>query len=965
MAPEALTIGNWGRRKPVAPINQPTNQPINTDTQQVVRGTDLAGRTVQTNQGPYVMKGPREGIQVTPPVQRLPATVATAENPLIVKGQTVTPPGQPDQKEIDIMVKRAKNEKLADDDLRFLAQKELAARQRPTGQPTAQDIANMGFEERLHFAQQGFNQQRDAQMEAIDQFGQAQQDVYAKRIADAEQRMADTQFQTEAQNNELLKAFEAEQRQAAEMSKGEVIEAGQEGMETLQRSAARRGMSRSSDAERAIAKATANTQKLVQQIELATNSAIRTYQVDLLDKLDQKMEKLQDRVNSLGDAAADAELNVLKQKQQTYVDLMSQDPSNPAKMMELADKLKEQQLAELKENNEAAKELRKEAQANFQFMIGNFGSQAFANTSPEQMANLASNLGLPVETLLSLPATLKEQEAQWDKLKYYDTQDFQQNMKQMDNSFQIARDQLRFDMDIQKLQYDLQKDMSLEQFKSDLSDAKSQKERSIILDALGANYNKYAISGDKSGVNFPTAVPHPAGAGGVVSLNAKLAQAYPDGYRFKASDGPGGLGGQCKWFAQQLTQFADGSGWLGGSSLAATKQNFQKYYKQGKAFKVGEQEVKPGMAVLSSDSKTYGHGYVINAIRPDGKWVVTESNYRGPLTVSNSRVVDPNDPKVIGVLKTVPKPNYAMKGLETLGKGLGAYAQNTPIGGIMGALGKMTQTNVGNEINRRVEQEYQDQYDKANQPLEVEDWQVNAFNQLTASEKSEVMRAAPEFYQAVMQKGGGTDKDRQFVQANQLANRYKGMQDELRTLDQGFAITKSFDVNTKNPYDDQALIFSFMKTLDPGSVVREGEFNTAARNSSMLNSVAAGWNKAITGEGMLTVPQRQNILNTMKKLHAEKSALYADQLREAENVGQQWGIDPNLYLTYRADQLSAPTQTAGPLDLVKSNVRADLENGYAAQDIVKAMLNSEYAADVQADLDKGYTPEELVQLYTQ
>jgi hypothetical protein len=788
------------------------------------------------------------------------------------------------------MIKKAKNETLADDDLRFLAEKELAARKAPS----VEDIANMNFDERLAYSQKGFKESRDQQMNALDQFGQQQQDVYSKRIADTQAQMEAERSAREGQNAELLRAFEAEQRQAADMAKQEVAEAGREGMETLKRSAARRGMQRSSETEGAISKATANTQKLIQQIELATNSAVREYQVKLLDDLDKKMEKLQDRVTNLGDAAADAELSILREKQKTYVDLMSQDPSNPKNMIELADRLKAQQLEELKLNNEAAKELRKEAQANFQFMVGAFGSQAFANTTPEEMANLAANLGVPASVLLNMPATLKEQEAQWDKLKYYDTQDFQYNLKQMDYAQQNARDQLGFDMDIAKLQATLQKDLTLEQFKDDLATAKSQKERATLLEGLGRQYGNYASSGDKSGLYFPAPVPHPAGAGEVVSLNAKLAQAYPDGFRFKASDGPGGLGGQCKWFAQQLTQFTDGSGWLGGSTLADTKKNFEKYYKQGKAFKVGEQEVKPGMAVLSSDSKTYGHGYVINAIRPDGKWVVTESNYKGPLTVSNSRVVDPNDPKVIGVLKTVPKANYTMKGLDTLGKGLAAFVKNTPVGGVMSALGQMTQTNVGNEINRRVGQEYADQMAAANQPIQVEDWQVNAFNQLPAAQQQEVMRADPAFYQAIMQKGGGLEQASQ-TEIRQVRKEYndiaKATNDSMQHANQ---LNTTWNAYTSGKIKDKgavdnALIMLFSKMLDPGSVVREGEFDRVIAGQPLLTYAQNLVSSKATGGYALGDEQRKALIdlaNEFATAQRDKMAYTKDFFtKEAEYLG--------------------------------------------------------------------------------
>ncbi|MEK7188409.1 MAG: hypothetical protein AAB685_00990, partial [Patescibacteria group bacterium] len=47
---------------------------------------------------------------------------------------------------------------------------------------------------------------------------------------------------------------------------------------------------------------------------------------------------------------------------------------------------------------------------------------------------------------------------------------------------------------------------------------------------------------------------------------------------------------------------------------------------------------------------------------------------------------------------------------------------------------------------------------------------------------------------------------------------------------------------------DLALIFNYMKVLDPGSVVREGEFATAANTGSIPETIWARYNKVITGE---------------------------------------------------------------------------------------------------------------------
>ena len=63
--------------------------------------------------------------------------------------------------------------------------------------------------------------------------------------------------------------------------------------------------------------------------------------------------------------------------------------------------------------------------------------------------------------------------------------------------------------------------------------------------------------------------------------------------------------------------------------------------------------------------------------------------------------------------------------------------------------------------------------------------------------------------------------------------------------------------------DDIALIFGFMKVLDPNSVVREGEFATAQNSGSVPQSILAVYNQVLSGQ-RLTTDQRTNFLNAAK-----------------------------------------------------------------------------------------------------
>ena len=64
--------------------------------------------------------------------------------------------------------------------------------------------------------------------------------------------------------------------------------------------------------------------------------------------------------------------------------------------------------------------------------------------------------------------------------------------------------------------------------------------------------------------------------------------------------------------------------------------------------------------------------------------------------------------------------------------------------------------------------------------------------------------------------------------------------------------------------EDIGLVFQFMKTLDPGSTVREGEYATAANSGSVPTNIINAYNKIVAGE-FLTPEQRGQFLKTAQK----------------------------------------------------------------------------------------------------
>lgn len=96
---------------------------------------------------------------------------------------------------------------------------------------------------------------------------------------------------------------------------------------------------------------------------------------------------------------------------------------------------------------------------------------------------------------------------------------------------------------------------------------------------------------------------------------------------------------------------------------------------------------------------------------------------------------------------------------------------------------------------------------------------------------------------------------------------FSDVQDGYRRL---IAATEQREANpaSVSPASDIALVFGYMKMLDPGSVVREGEYATAKNAAGVPVQVMNAYNKAINGE-FLAPEQRQDFVDTAGRLYAQ------------------------------------------------------------------------------------------------
>ncbi len=91
---------------------------------------------------------------------------------------------------------------------------------------------------------------------------------------------------------------------------------------------------------------------------------------------------------------------------------------------------------------------------------------------------------------------------------------------------------------------------------------------------------------------------------------------------------------------------------------------------------------------------------------------------------------------------------------------------------------------------------------------------------------------------------------------------------------------------------DMALVFTYMKILDPGSTVREGEYATAVNAAGVPSAIQALYNRAVGG-GQLGEQARKEIKSQAEKLY-QSQALQHDKLTTSfAGIAKRQGMNVN------------------------------------------------------------------------
>ena len=136
---------------------------------------------------------------------------------------------------------------------------------------------------------------------------------------------------------------------------------------------------------------------------------------------------------------------------------------------------------------------------------------------------------------------------------------------------------------------------------------------------------------------------------------------------------------------------------------------------------------------------------------------------------------------------------------------------------------------------------------------------------------------------------------------NKIANRYKGEKavdfyQKLRSTWQKIDVAYEQAYTVENPQvADVSMIFNYMKMLDPGSTVREGEYATARDTAGMPQGLRNAYNKAVGG-GFLSDAQRKDFREVAWQLFQKESSNVQELNERYKAQGEAFNVDVGTIL---------------------------------------------------------------------
>ena len=232
---------------------------------------------------------------------------------------------------------------------------------------------------------------------------------------------------------------------------------------------------------------------------------------------------------------------------------------------------------------------------------------------------------------------------------------------------------------------------------------------------------------------------------------------------------------------------------------------------------------------------------------------------------------------------------HPIEALGTFKQGLMADPQGT-IARIEGMLPTKYQT-VGRTLVRQQGNEVTPVYtapEPARQPIirevtngnKTETWQINPEDGTHT-----VLAQGPRYKP---QAPGGGNSLRQEIQLRKEFDQLPDVKD-FHDVANSYDIISDLAKRPATAQNDLSLIFAYMKMLDPGSVVREGEFANAQNTAGVPDQIRNLYNRAATGQ-RLNSDQRKEFTNTAGGIYQSRKRRYDQIVKQYQGYARDSGF---------------------------------------------------------------------------
>lgn len=169
------------------------------------------------------------------------------------------------------------------------------------------------------------------------------------------------------------------------------------------------------------------------------------------------------------------------------------------------------------------------------------------------------------------------------------------------------------------------------------------------------------------------------------------------------------------------------------------------------------------------------------------------------------------------------------------------------------------------------------------------------------------------------------------VNPQQQAQIAASLRDDFRNDSKTFqGVADAFQRVTDSSSDpsgagDVALLYNYLKVLDPASTVREGEFQTVGSSGGLPTQVQGFFNKMVNGK--LPDQLRGDIVNRATRLYRGQEGRYKTQVLDRyAGLAKRYGVDPSEFSDPRAQ---VPTSSLPPTNAKGWQLHEDAQGNRA------------------------------------